>query len=160
MNRTRFQQPLAVLLLATIALVGCKKDTPAPPPASAEPPVVLTPAPAPAAVSVVSVDLATAVAADAKLATPVGSFAPTDTIIAVISTSTLDPMASLPGKLGARWTFQDGQVVNDESQDVVFTGAGTTQFQIAKPDGWPAGNYKVEISLNGVLAQSRDFSVQ
>lgn len=40
-------------------------------------------------------------------------------------------------------------VVNDESRDMNLTGAGSTNFQFAKPDGWPAGKYKVYVSMNG-----------
>jgi hypothetical protein len=35
-----------------------------------------------------------------------------------------------------------------------------TTFHISKPDGWPAGSYKVEISLDGTVVDSRDFTVQ
>jgi hypothetical protein len=60
----------------------------------------------------------------------------------------------------ARWTFQDGQVVDETTQPISASGPSTTEFHVAKPSGWPAGNYKVEISLNGAAAQSKDFSVR
>ena len=62
--------------------------------------------------------------------------------------------------LGARWTFEDGQVVNQESKTFEFTGPGVTNFQISKPDGWPVGRYRVEISLDGQVVQTRDFEVR
>ncbi len=40
---------LALNMLALVALVSCKKDTPPPPPPAPEPQVIVTPPPAPAA---------------------------------------------------------------------------------------------------------------
>jgi hypothetical protein len=37
---------------------------------------------------------------------------------------------------------------------------GTIYFQLSNDEGWPAGEYKVDLYLNGTLAQSADFSVQ
>ncbi len=82
------------------------------------------------------------------------------TIHAVVSTATSDPAAKIPGKLGVKWIYQDAQVVNDETRNIDFTGSGTTDFQISKPDGWPAGKYKVEVSLDGNVVQSKDFEVK
>jgi hypothetical protein len=164
MNNNNLKYALAAALVASLALAGCKKkEEPVPAPVAVEPapaPVV-TPAPATmATVSVTGVDLGTAVGPDMKVTTPMTSFGKNDTVIAAVSTSTSDPIASVPGKLGAKWTFQDGQTVNDESKDVNFTGNGVTNFQVSKPDGWPVGNYKVEISLDGNVVQSKDFSIK
>jgi hypothetical protein len=37
---------------------------------------------------------------------------------------------------------------------------GTIYFQLAPEDTWPTGQYKVDLYLNGTLAQTADFSVQ
>ena len=53
-------------------------------------------------------------------------------------------MASVPAKLGAKWTHVDSnQTVNEETRDITFAGDGVTDFQISKPDGWPTGKYKL-----------------
>ncbi len=166
MNPKRLSYLLITAVLATTALAGCKKKEPAvvAPPAASEPaPMPTTPAPAPAAAtaSVTAVDLGTAVGADMKITTPMTTFKPKDTIIAAVSTSTSDPAASVPGKLGVKWTHVDSnQTVHEESKDVNFSGAGVTDFQISKPDGWPAGKYRVDVMLDGSTAQSRDFEVK
>lgn len=168
MNRHRISYAVLVALLGAVALAGCKKkEEPAPvattpPPASAPAPAPgPAPAPMPATASVTSVDLGNAVGADMKVATPATSFAPKDTIYAAIGTTTSDPAASVPGKLSVKWTHVDSnQVVKEESRDVNLTGTGTTEFHIAKPDGWPKGKYKVEVSLDGNVVQSRDFEVK
>ena len=35
-----------------------------------------------------------------------------------------------------------------------------TEFHISKPDGWPAGKYKVEVFLNDQSAGTKNFEVQ
>ena len=164
MNRTRIPYALLVALLGTVAIVGCKKKE-EPAPVATTPPPATTPAPAPAPMpataSVTSVDLGNAVGADMKVAAPATTFAPKDTIYASIGTSTSDPAASVPGKLGVKWTHIDSnQTVSEESRDAALTGMGTTEFHIAKPDGWPKGKYKVDVSLDGTVVQTREFEVK
>lgn len=167
MIRTKLNVALAAALLGTLALAGCKKDEPAtPPPPAAEPapapaPAPTTPAPAPAAaVTVTSVDLGTAVGADNRVTTPATTFATSDTIHASVATASADPSTPVDGKLTARWTYQDGQLVDELSQDYSFTGTGNTAFQVSNPSGWPVGKYKVEILLDGEVVQTRDFEVK
>ena len=159
MIRNRISLAIATALLATVAIAGCKKKddmaaTTPPPAAMPEPaPVEPAPAPAPAAATVVSVDLGNAVGADNKVAMPGTSFATKDTIHASVATD------GAGGKLNAKWTYQDGQTVDSQNKDVA-SGPQVTDFSISKPDGWPSGKYKVEVSLDGNVVQSRDFDVK
>lgn len=164
MNRNRIPHALLVALLGAVAIVGCKKKEEAAPVANTPPPAT-TPAPAmpaPAATAqITSVDLGNAVGADMKVATPATTFAKKDTIYASIGTSTSDPAASVPAKLGVKWTHVDSnQTVNEETRDINATGTGNTEFHISKPDGWPTGKYKVEVSLDGNVVQTREFEVK
>ena len=166
MNRHRISSALLVAVIGAVAIVGCKKKEEAAPVASTPPPAT-TPAPAPApapvaaTASVTSVDLGTAVGPDFKVATPATTFAPKDTIYASIGTSTSDPAASVPAKLGVKWTHVDSnQTVNEESRDANLTGANNTEFHISKPSGWPKGKYKVEVSQDGNVVQTREFEVK
>jgi hypothetical protein len=61
--------------------------------------------------------------------------------------------------LSARWTFEDGQVVNEATQNIAPTGPAVTEFHISKPDGWPAGKYKLEVAANGKLSGAQEFTV-
>ena len=165
MKINRLHMAVLAAMLGSAALVGCKKkEEPAPLPPAAETAPAPAPAPAamPATASVNSVDLGNAVGADMRVTAPMTSFAPKDaTIYAAVSTGTSDPAASVAGKLGAKWTHVDSnQTVNEESKDVTFTGDGVTDFQISKPSGWPTGKYKVEISLDGNVVQTREFEVR
>lgn len=152
---------LAAALAATLSLAACKKEQPAPvapAPAPAAMPAPMSPAPAPVTpaatgVTVGTVDLGNVVGADNKIATPMTAFAGKDTITASVATD------GAGGNVSGKWTYQDGQVINEESK-LVAAGPQVTAFSISKPDGFPAGNYKLEVSVNGLVVQTRDFSVQ
>lgn len=161
-NGTRMLYPLSAALAAALVLSACKKPEPATPPApaAAPAPTPMTPAPAAATASVTAIDLGNAIGADNRVTAPATTFAPRDTIHAAVVTRTSDPMASVPGKLSAKWTYQDGQTVHEDSRDLTLAGDGVTTFQISKPDGLPAGRYKVEIALDGTVVQSKDFEVK
>jgi hypothetical protein len=158
-------QWMAVALVLAVSLAACKKKEE--PVAAAPEPVVTTPAPAPAApvaatVSVTSVTLGNSLAADGiSIATASNAFSSKDkSIHAAVATSTSDPAAMVNGKLTAKWTYQDGQTVHEEPKDLAFTGTGSNVFTISKPDGWPVGKYKVEISLDGAVVQTQEFEVK
>jgi len=138
------------LALALFAGIACKKAAPPPAPAPAP-----APAPMAAAVSVGDITLGSALNADKTVTAAATTFKPTDTIYAAVRTDGTSTGATL----AAKWTFEDGQTVHQESLSIAPTGPTVTEFHITKPDGWPAGKYKVEISLNGNPAGSRDFEV-
>ena len=133
----------AIVVLATLALAtgSCGGSEPAPPAA-------------PAALAVASVDLGSAIDAERRVVEPKTAFAPTDTIYASVATT-----GAGTAKLTARWTFEDGQVVNESTQDVAPTGPATHEFHITKDTPWPAGGYRVEILLNGAPAMTKDFTI-
>ena len=167
MKTNRLHLALLAAMLGSAALVGCKKkEEPAPLPPVADTMPAPAPAPAPmaATASVNGVDLGNAVGADMRVTAPMTSFGTKDTIYAAVSTGTSDPAASVAGKLGANWIYMnaDGSVmpVHEESKDLTFAGDGVTNFQISKPDGWPVGKYKVEITLDGTVVQTREFEVK
>ena len=164
MKLNRLHMTVLAAMLGSVALIGCKKkEEPAPLPPVAD--TMPAPMPAPAAMlataSVNSVDLGNAVGADMRVTAPMTTFGAKDTIYAAVATGTSDPAASVTGKLGAKWTHVDSsQTVHEESKDMTFAGDGVTDFQISKPDGWPTGKYKVEISLDGAVVQTREFEVK
>ncbi|HXJ34246.1 MAG TPA: hypothetical protein VMS22_09430 [Candidatus Eisenbacteria bacterium] len=142
------------------AIACSKSEAPPPPPAkpAAPPPQAAAPPPAPLApvpFRVVTVDLGKAVGTDKKVAQPTTTFATTDTIYASIVSEGAAPSVALT----ARWTYEDGQLVNESSQAIAPTGPSATEFHIAKPSGWPTGKYKVEISANGAVVSTKDFVV-
>ena len=61
--------------------------------------------------------------------------------------------------LAARWTYEDGQEVDRTETTIAPTGPEHTEFHISKPDGWPEGDYQVEIMLNGRTVDTLDYEV-
>jgi hypothetical protein len=143
---------LALGLCFVVSLLfGCQKTE--------EPKPVVAPAPpapqAAAPFQVTRIDLGSAVGADKKVSAPTTTFKPVDTIYASILSEGAAPSVVL----AARWTYGDGQLVSESSQTIVPSGPAATEFHIAKPDGWPAGKYKVEVAANGKPAGTREFTV-
>ena len=151
----------AVLLVAAFGgTVACKKKETAAPRPAPETTTYSTPAhapaPAPAGLEFRELRLGKAVNADKSVTTDVGTFAPGDTLYASVATS--GSSASTP--IRALWTYQDGQVVSDDTQTISGTGSNLTEFHISKPDGFPAGNYKLEIFIDGRSAMNRSFDIR
>ena len=140
----------AALALALLAGGACKK-------AAAPAPAAPAPAPAPAAVSVGDITLGAAINADKTVVAASTTFKPADTIYAAVRTDG----ASTGATLAAKWTFQDGQTIKDDSRTITTTGPAVTEFSIQKPDGWPKGTYKVEVSVDGgAPATTKTFRVE
>ena len=135
---------------AVVAAVGCSKNDNA---ATVD---TGSRAEAASAVRVTDVKVGRGLGADKRLTDPTDEFRPTDVIYAVVETQGSDPNAALQ----ARWTYQDGQVVDETSRNISAAGQDVTEFHISKPGGWPAGKYKVEILLNGASTATEDFEVK
>ncbi len=148
-------------LVALLVLAACKRDdgdVASTAPATTPPPTISTPAPPPPApdpaVTIANIELGNAVGPDNRVTMPSMSFTPADTIYAVVSTNGAAPTTTIT----ARWT-KDGQVVNESSETIAPTGPAITTFNIAKPDGWPVGKYKVEVLIDGRSVGQREFDV-
>ena len=154
---------LTLTVAAALVLSACgKKEEAAAPVVAPAPPPVAAPAPAPTPppaavpVSFSALTLGNAVDAGNKVTAAMATFATTDTIYASVDTNGVAASATL----AARWTFGDGQLVDESSQSIAPTGPATTTFHISKPSGWPAGSYKVDISLDGAPVASQGFEVK
>jgi hypothetical protein len=141
---------------SAIAMSGCKKaEAPAPVPTAAPVAEAPTIPPAPA-VTIVDVQLGSALGPDKKVQAATDTFKPKDTIFAVVSTDGAAPTAVI----AVKWTYQDGQTVKEDSRTIAPTGPATTEFSIQKPSGWPKGDYKVDVTLDGKPGPSKSFKVQ
>lgn len=106
-------------------------------------------------VSVTDVKLGSAVDANRRVTDDKDEFKPGDMIYASVMTSGASPSATV----SARWTFEDGQLVDSASQVIAPTGDAATEFHIMKPGGWPKGKYKLTVMLNGAEAKTKQFKV-
>jgi hypothetical protein len=131
------------LLLLGCALAGCSR------PATSTPPATQT------ALTVADIRLGRTIAADKTVAEATDSFRPGDTIYLSVRTEGTSASATLQ----ARWTYEDGQAVNESTQSIAPSGPAVTEFHVSKPDGWPVGSYKVEVLLNGASAGRKEFKV-
>lgn len=143
---------VSLAAVATFTLIGCKK---AEEPAKAPPPAPQAAAPQAQPFKVTRVDLGNAIGPDKKVTSPSTSFKPGDTIYASILSEGTSPSTTL----AVRWTFEDGQLVNEASQSIAPAGPAATEFHIAKPDGWPAGKYKLAVMADGKPAGGAEFVV-
>jgi hypothetical protein len=142
----------AGLGLAVLGMASCKKKEPPPPPEAAAP----APAPAPPAFAVQGIELGKSIGADKKVTAPSTSFGRRDTIYASVATEGAAPSKTI----SAKWTFQDGQVVKEQSESIAPTGPAATEFHISKKGPWPVGKYKVEVTVDGASAGSKDFEIK
>lgn len=164
MKKTSVSSALVIALAGVVALAGCKKkdesvvDT-MPPPAAA-------PAPAPmnepmhdtmpASVTVSSVTVGNMAAADKSVA-PMAMLGPKDKIIVSVKTDGAATNANVAAKL----TYQDGQVVGEQSAHLNTTGAETTNIEFTNANAWPAGKYRAEVMVDGkTVGTAHEFEVK
>jgi hypothetical protein len=109
-----------------------------------------------AGVRVTDVSLGRAIGGDKAITDATDTFKPTDTIYASVATDG----SAVSATVRAKWTFEDGQVVNDSTRTLNLSKPERTEFHISKPDGWPAGKYKVEVFLDNQAAGTKNFAVR
>jgi len=146
--------PVLALALVFLSLPACKREetNPLPTPgASGTPPVS-----APAAFRVTAVELGKQVDASKRVSAPTTTFAPSDTIYASVVSEGAAPEITL----ASRWTYEDGQIVDESTQVIRTSGPAVTEFHVSKPDGWPAGRYKLEVTANGSSVATKEFTIQ
>jgi len=122
------------------------------------PPASAPAAPAAGDLRVTEVDLGRAMVGDTAVVEDIDDFTPRDTIHAVVR----HEGAANGATITARWTFQDGQVVDERSETVTATAGGTayTHFMITKATPWPTGNYTLRVLVNGNEVESEDFEIK
>jgi len=148
MHTRLFGTSLLALTLAAVLSAACTK--------SSENPGATGTSGTSAGVRVSHIDMGRSLTADKTINDKTDSFKPNDTIYA----SVLTEGTAATARLKARWTYQDGQAVNESTQTIAPTRDARTEFHISKPDGWPTGKYTLEVFLNDSSAATKDFAVQ
>lgn len=108
------------------------------------------------AFKVADVNLGRSIDADKKIKDGTKEFGVRDTIYASVKTEG----SATGANLTARWTFQDGQIVEEQTQTINATGDAITEFHMTKATPWPKGTYKLTILLNGAPVETEDFEVK
>jgi hypothetical protein len=141
----------AVVLGALIAVGGCKSERTA---EDTQPGAVPAPAGAPAQVT--ALELGSAIGPDKRVTGATTEFRPEDTIYASVVTQGSSSSVTLK----SRWTYEDGQLVDESTQTIAPSGTEVTEFHVSKPGGWPKGKYRVEVSVDGAAGQTKEFEVK
>ncbi|MEO8193986.1 MAG: hypothetical protein ABI681_09045 [Gemmatimonadales bacterium] len=141
----------ALSLALIVAALGCKKND-----ATVADTAAMVPAP-PAVVvlKVAGIETGKGINADKTVKDDAHDFGVRDTVYASVKTE-----GAGSGKLAAKWTYQDGQVVGESTQDIAPPGDANHEFHIQKATRWPKGDYKVEIMLDGVSVGFKDFTIK
>jgi hypothetical protein len=108
------------------------------------------------AVRVTDVTLGRSVGGDKAITDRTDTFRPNDTIYASVATDGSATSAALR----ARWTFEDGQVVDESTRTIAPNNRERTEFHISKPSGWPAGKYKLEVFLDNQPVETKTFEIR
>src|SRR5687767_10481476 len=116
MHTRLFGTSILALTLAAVLSAACTK--------TAENPGTTGTTGTGAGVRVSQIDLGRSLNADKTIADNTSSFKPTDTIYASVATAGSAPTASVR----ARWTYQDGQVVNESTETISPSGDARTEF--------------------------------
>ncbi len=145
------------LTLAVLAVTACNRaDREANAADAAEASVTVTP-PAP---SITTIEMGKQSGGTTlRVTEPATVFSARDTVYLAVVTAN----AAANSRLTARWTFQDGSVVDSSGQSVARdagTSAAVTQFRVMTDKGWSVGTYTVDIWLNDAMVGTRQFTVQ
>lgn len=106
-----------------------------------------------------SVTLGDSVNNEHKVRKDMTSFTPNQKTLYV----SVDTTGSTQGAtLNAKWSYLEGngEEVMSTSQSVITDGPATTTFRVQNPDLWPAGKYKVDISVDGKQVASKAFEIK
>jgi hypothetical protein len=107
-------------------------------------------------VSVDEIRTGKTIGADNRVIDESTDFGPRETIYASVRTVGSAPSATLL----ARWTYQDGQVVSEDTRTIAPSGTAVTEFHISQSAGLPKGRYTVEVTMDGQSVGTRDFEVK
>jgi hypothetical protein len=145
---------IAALSLAALAIAAC--DRPGSRDAEADEESVTVAPPAP---RVSTIELGKQAGTNLRVTETSSEFMPSDTVFLAVVTNN----ASSDSRLTARWTFQDGAVIDSSGQGVARdagTTTAVTQFRVVQEKGWPVGTYTVDVWLNDAPVGTRQFEVK
>lgn len=150
--------PPALLLAVVLALAPAAANAQD----AGKSPAAMEPADTTPAVTVTDLTLGMYVTQDKRIAVPMTTFRPEDTISLCITTLVAQG-AVHSGTLGVWWTFGEGETLRSLKSDVaemLFDGEGRVVFTIENPRTWPVGLYHVEVFLDGASVGRKDFTIQ
>lgn len=106
-----------------------------------------------APLSLANIQVGRALNPDRSVASITSLFKPNETIYVSVQTA-----AAGKGTVGVKWLFGT-QVIDEPVKQVSYDGPASTEFHLVNSGGFPAGDYSVEIFLDGVSVGQRTFKV-
>lgn len=73
--------------------------------------------------------------------------------------SVLGSAGDLPVRVKARWLDDEGRLLGESGQLLDPGPASVLTFSLTQPNGWPPGRYRVELALNDLEIDRREFEV-
>ena len=151
MKNTTIARTLTIALALSV-MVACKKKDEAP---VVDTTTLAPPPSTPVVLRVSGVETGKGVNADKTINNDAHDFGVRDTIWVSVKTE-----GGGTGKLAAKLTFSDGQTAGESSQDITPIGDANHEFHFSKKTAWPKGDYKVDVTLDGVSAGTKDLTVK
>jgi hypothetical protein len=106
-------------------------------------------------ISVTAVVMGKDVGSDGRIASPTTTFAPHDTINALVQTDTSSP----PQIFVVRWVDQSGHVGVEQQHTVTSVGRTTGLFNASSASGFSEGNYTLNVLVDGRTISTTPFTV-
>jgi hypothetical protein len=122
---------IGAVVLAAIVIAGCS------------PPITVD-----------TIQLGRSLNEDQSVAAPATTFKPNETIYVSALNS-----GRGHGTIKVRW-FMGQQLLSEREKQVTFQGAGATEFNISSAAGFPDGDYRVEVLVDGQSVGTRNFDVR
>ena len=115
--------------------------------------LVATAACSSAPLTLANIQLGRSLNPDRSIASMTTLFKPAETIYVSVQTTEAGS-----GTVGVKWMFGT-QVIDEPSKQVSYDGPASTEFHMQNSGGFPAGDYSVEIFLDGQSVGKRVFKV-
>jgi hypothetical protein len=90
---------------------------------------------------------------DRSIASITTLFKPSETVYVAVQTREAGS-----GTVGVKWMFGT-QVIDEPTKQVSYDGAASTEFHLQNSGGFPAGDYSVEVFIDGQAVGRRVFKV-
>ncbi len=105
------------------------------------------------ALSLANIQVGRSLNPDRSVSSITSLFKPSETIYVSVQTVTAGS-----GTVGVKWMFGT-QVIDEPTKQVSYDGPASTEFHLQNSGGFPAGDYSVEIFLDGQSVGKRAFKV-
>jgi hypothetical protein len=90
---------------------------------------------------------------DGSVASITSLFKPSETVYVSVETG------AGKGVISVKWKFEN-RVVAEPTKPVDANGPKSTEFHLQNPNGFPPGNYSVEVLIDGAQVGTRNFKVE